>query len=321
MDATLARMKMEMADPEVLRQQVAAVMSANGLTQEKAGKEIGVSASALNQWLSSKYKGDNEALNDKLIIWLSSRDRKGATPVGLLEDEYMETETSAKVMSALGFCQATADLTVIFGGAGLCKTITSKYYATVNPNVWVVTMRPDTSGVTPAIEEITVKMGLPLEGRANKQSRAISSKLEGTGGLLIIDEAQHLDVQAIEAIRSIYDAAREQDRGVGLAFCGNEAIYARLTGGTRAANYAQLFSRIGKRVHLTKATKQDVVKLASRFGIEEGVELTTLIALSQKPGALRGMVKVLRQAYLFAGGEAITNKHIIAAYKDLGGEV
>src|ERR1035437_1267786 len=52
----------------------------------------------------------------------------------------------------------------------------------------------------------------------------------GTGGLLVIDEAQHLSVAALDQIRSIHDAT-----DLGIALVGNQQVYARLTGGNRAA--------------------------------------------------------------------------------------
>lgn len=314
MTETLARLKEQYADPEELRQFLPGFLTEAGLSQERAGKEAGISGSALNQWMQSKYKGDNAAIADKLLIWLASRERKSATTATVSEYGYIETDTSGRIIAAITFAQSVGDFVVILSGAGCGKTFTIKHYSTLNPNVWVVTMRPDTSGVAAALEEIGEVMGI-RNGRANRLSRDICKRVEGTGGLLVIDEAQHLTVAAIEAIRSIHDATE-----IGVVLSGNESVYARLTGGARAANCAQLFSRIGKRLRLTKPTKHDVSALAARYGITEGKELSILIGISQKPGALRGMVKTLRLAVMFAGGSVPTHEHIAAAWRDLGGE-
>lgn len=256
MTESLARLKEQYADPDVLRQFLPGFLTDAGLSQERAGKEAGISGSALNQWMQNKYKGDNDAVTEKILIWLSSRERKHTTATAVTGNSYIETDTGNKINAALAFAQSAGDFELIYSGAGVGKTITIKHYATLNPNVWVVTMRPDTSGVAAALEEIGEAMGVRTGTRANRLSREICRRIEGTGGLLVIDEAQHLTVAAIEAIRSIHDATE-----IGVVLSGNESVYARLTGGARSANFAQLFSRIGKRLRLTKPTKQPSVPI------------------------------------------------------------
>ena len=67
----------------------------------------------------------------------------------------------------------------------------------------------------------------------------IVQRLQGTKGLLILDEAQHLMLPALESLRSIHDAT-----ACGLVLMGNEAVYSRLSG-RRSAEFAHLFSRVG----------------------------------------------------------------------------
>jgi DNA transposition AAA+ family ATPase len=139
--------------------------------------------------------------------------------------------------------------------------------------------------------------------------------MEGTHGLLIIDEAQHLSLSAIESIRSIHDKAE-----IGLVLCGNESVYARLTGGSRAATFAQLFSRIGKRLRLSQPSKADVTALVDAYGITGKDERQALIEISTRPGALRGVVKTLNLAAMLSSGSPVDLQYITAAWKELGGE-
>lgn len=83
-----------------------------------------------------------------------------------------------------------------------------------------------------------------------KRSRATSSRLKGTQGLLIVDEAQHLSAGAIDQLRAVHDRAE-----VGLALLGNEEVWSRIDGGGRKAQ-AQLNdtqSERSQQVELTKA--------------------------------------------------------------------
>ena len=74
----------------------------------------------------------------------------------------------------------------------------------------------------------------------------IVQRLQGTKGLLILDEAQHLMLPALESLRSIYDTTE-----CGLVLMGNEAVYSRLSG-RRSAEFAHLFSRVGSVLKLEK---------------------------------------------------------------------
>lgn len=318
MSDNLARVLHEDQGAEELLQRVNAVMSESALSQGKVSKEAGISPAALNQWLQGKYKGDNSEVESKLEKWLAARERRTVVGESIpVRGTYIATPAGERIKGVLGYSQAAADLVVVYGGAGVGKTRAIKSYAASAPNVWVATMRPDTAGVASCLEEISEAIGLKMPGRAARQSRDLSAKMEGTGGLLIIDEAQHLSLSAIEAIRSIYDKAE-----IGLVLCGNESVYARLTGGSRAATFAQLFSRIGKRLRLTQPSKADVTALADAYGVTGKEERQALIEISQKPGALRAVVKTLNYAAVMAAGndESVTYQYIVTAWKELGGE-
>ena len=318
MPENLARVLEEFPESEELRQRVIAIISETATPQGKVAKEAGLSPAALNQWLQDKYKGDNSEVENKLLKWLAARERRtvaGETVPTVAA--YIATPAGERIKGVLSYAQAAADLAVIYGWAGIGKTRAIKSYAASSPNVWVATMRPDTAGVTSCLEEIGEAVGLKMTSRAARQSRDLSKRMEGTGGLLIIDEAQHLNIAAIEAIRSIYDVTR-----IGLVLCGNESVYARLTGGSRAATFAQLYSRIGKRLRLTMPSKGDVIALADAYGVTGKEERQALIEISQKPGALRAVVKTLWLAAVMSTGnkDAVNLQYISAAWKELGGE-
>jgi hypothetical protein len=194
------------------------------------------------------------------------------------------------------------------------KTTEAKHYSENNNNAWVVTMSIDCAGVVPTLEEVALSIGMrELPGGAARLRRAIVGRLRGTGGLLIVDEAQHLSSAALEALRTIHDRA-----SVGLVLCGNASVYGRLTGGKRAEHFAQLFSRIGKRLKLTAPTAGDVAAIVDHFAICDAETRSLLAGIADRPGALRGMVKTLRLASLYANGDAIKPAHVRAAWNDLG---
>lgn len=304
-----------------LTQRVAQELAESGLSQIKAAREAGISPAALSQWLQGKYAGNSESVAETLQMWLDTRRTRKATTATLPPaPTYLDTPTGRKILSVLSFVQLASDMGVIVGPAGTGKTTTETHYAQTHSNAWVVCMSPDCAGVVPALEEIAFALGMrDLPGGAARLRREIVARLRGTAGLLIIDEAQHLSTKALEELRTIYDRTCEAaPTGVGLVLCGNETVYGRLTGGKRAEHFAQLFSRIGKRLKVSSPTAGDVGAIMDHFAIADPKARSLLAGIADKPGALRGVVKTLRLASLYAGGEALSTAHIQAAWRDLG---
>lgn len=302
-----------------LRGKVQALLETAELNQAQIAREAGISSAALSSWLKGTYKGDNRAVEEKLNRWLESRARSALTTATMPgAPEWVDTPTGRRVKAVLGFAQAAGDLGCIYGGAGLGKTVSIRAYADANPNVWVVTMSPAHGGVSSALEEVAETLGMRgIPGRAARLHRELVGRLRNTGGLLVIDEAQHLNMRCLEAIRAIHDAT-----GIGLVLCGNESVFARLTGGSREATFAQLFSRLGKRLRLARPLQGDIEALADAFDVRGSEERRVLAAIANKPGALRGVVKTLRLASVFAAGknQPLGAEHLRAAWRDLGGE-
>lgn len=93
-----------------LRSQVATLLRDTTLSQEKAAKEAGISPATLNQWLQGKYRGANEAVEDKLTIWIASRQRRTATAQTLLATaDYAPTPSGERIKTVLTYAQMAAD--------------------------------------------------------------------------------------------------------------------------------------------------------------------------------------------------------------------
>lgn len=310
----------EAPDGAGLRDQVRAVFDADRrVTQARVAKETGLSATTISQWLGGTYPGDNAAVEAKVSRWVSQYQDARATQTGMPQaPSYVSTPSAERVIAALGYAQMAGDIAVVYGGAGLGKTTAIRRYAGAALNCWVATMTPASASVVTALEEIAEAVGASAaSGGAAKLHRGIARKVAGTGGLLVIDEAQHLSVAALDQIRSIHDAT-----GIGIALVGNEAVYARMTGGNRAAYLDRLYSRIGKRVRLTQSTQGDVEALLRAWSIDEAECRGQLVEIARKPGGLRGLTKVLRLASMHAasGQRGICCGDVRAAWRELGGE-
>lgn len=227
---------------------------------------------------------------------------------------WIATPTAERIIGALNFAQATADVAVIFGSAGTGKTWTAREYSRRGGDVWHATMTPATSGIVPALEEICAAIGIPKCNGAAALHRSILLQLTGTDGLLIVDEAHHLSATALDQVRAIHDAA-----GVGLVLMGSHAVFTKLTAGEDAAAMDRLRSRVGRRLRLDNVAADDVAAFADAWGIHDARAIKTLTEISQKPGALRVLCKTLRLASIAGSGQCITDAQVRAAWRELGG--
>ena len=297
-----------------LSDQARAEIKGARLSQRQAAVEIGCSDSALSQWMAGKYVGSDEALTKKVNRWLDLRakrsrlaDRMPPAP------EWVETPTANRILGGLGYAQMAADLAIVYGGAGLGKSKAAARYQELNPQVWVATMTAGGRSMAGCLERAAMACGLrSVNMRPWRLEAEIADRIRGTHGLLIVDEAQHLDTRALEVLRGLHDQA-----GIGLALMGNELLYARLTGGRRSAEFAQLFSRVGKRVRLSQPTEADVGAILRAWSISGPRERVQALEISRQPGGLRGLTKALRLASMMAEGQTVAAGHLKSAWQEL----
>lgn len=302
-----------------LKAQIRAEMSRLHMSQNRLAKESGIGTARLSQWFSDKYAGNTELIEQELTRWLNAVQQRDNGVRRLAAPEWELTPTAQNILTALRFAQNTGDIALVYGGAGLGKTCTAKRYQEDAPNVWIATMSPAMNTVAAVLERVAFSVGLMVaEASASKTENAIVAKIEGTGGLLVIDEAQHLAVSGLDAVRSIHDAT-----GIGLALLGNESVYARITGGSRQAHFAQLFSRVGYRVHLSTPTIGDVEALIAAWGVTDKASKKLCFEIAKQAGAMRELNKSLSLAVtMLDEGETVpTAEHIKAAHAMRGGAI
>lgn len=301
-----------------LKTQITALQRADKrITQAQIAREAGVSAATVSLWMKGTYAGDSAEVERKLQRWLDSyQERQQHASHMPAAPGFQLTPTAEKVLAALRYAQLAQDMAVVYGGAGLGKTTAIVEYSHSMPNVWHATMTPAQASVVTALQEIAEAVGAGTSGGASALHKGICKAVSRSEGLLVIDEAQHLGVAALDQIRSIHDAT-----GIGIALVGNEQVFARMTGGNRASYLDRLFSRIGRKLGLRHALKADVQMLINAWGVEDRAAHTQLQQIAQRPGALRGVNKVLRLAATFAASrdERVTADDVRAAWAELGG--
>ncbi|HEI9785221.1 TPA: AAA family ATPase [Serratia marcescens] len=299
-----------------VRTKVRTIVESSDVTYAAVAREAGISTSVISQFVKGEYRGDNNGVAGKISVWLDNRNRR-ANDMPVAPD-FIPTRTVKQIWDALQYAQLAQCITVIYGNSGVGKTRALQQFAADRPNVWLITVSPSRSSLSECLYELALELGIgDAPRRSGQLGRAIRRKLRGTNGVVLVDEADHLDYSVLEELRIL-----QEETGVGLALIGNHQVYGKLTGGSsRNMDFARLFSRIAKKVSILKTKKADVEAIADAWGLNGKAERELIHALADKPGALRTISHTLRLASMFARGsnEVMTERHIRAAVKDLEG--
>lgn len=271
------------------------------------------SYTTVNQLLNGNYKADPTAMVQKLANWLTARDQRADAP---RDPGFVMTETAKQIMADMGYALTTQSIVIIHGISGVGKTTALREFQRNNNNVWVITTSPSRATMTECLYELAMELGMENAPRLRGPlARALRRRLRNTKGLIVVDEADHVDRPTLEELRILAEEVE-----VGLVLVGNSRVYTQLTGGPRSEDFARLFSRIAMKRALTKAKKADVLAFASAWNITGAAELDLLLRISERPGALRLVSKNLKLAVMYSGGEPLTEQILLHTFNKLEGE-
>ncbi|EGX8240383.1 AAA family ATPase [Salmonella enterica subsp. enterica serovar Reading] len=281
-------------------------------TYAQIARESGVAAGTLSAFVNNKYNGDNERVAQSLQRWLENYHRAAELPE---PPRFVETQTVRQIWTSMRFASLTESIAVICGNPGVGKTEAAREYRRTNNNVWMITVTPSCASVLECLTELAFELGMnDAPRRKGPLSRALRRRLEGTQGLVIIDEADHLGAEVLEELRLLQESTR-----IGVVLMGNHRVYSNMTGGNRTVEFARLFSRIAKRTAINKTKKADVKAIADAWQITSENERELLQQIAQKPGALRILNHSLRLAAMTAhgNGEHVNEDYLRQAFREL----
>lgn len=298
---------------DALRAVVRERMDKKEISGAALAREIGVSGAVVSGYLNGKYRGDNNAVAAALTTWLESSLAGDSLPES---PSYIETPTAERIAAVLTYAQVTGRICLVYGHSGVGKTEAIKEFARTGNNVWRITASKARSNELETMYEIALAAGIKdAPYRRGALSRELRRHLSGTGGLIIVDEADWLSYEAIEELRIL-----QEDCGIGLVMAGNHQVYDRLTGGRRAVDFARLFSRVAKRIVINTVDDADITAFCSAWRITGRDELALLHAIAHRPGGLRSIAYILPLAAIYANAEeaVINTSHINTAIIEQG---
>lgn len=262
-------------------------------TQTAVAGELGISSGALSSFLAGNYKTPHTIVPKVKNLAEVSEKKK----ITLSDPPFVETSVSVMVENAIKYSHLRGRISVVYGDAGIGKTQAFRHYLANNSLAIGITISPTYASITGVNELLAEQLGV-RERVARKITNEIVTRLKDSGRVIIIDEAQHLTVRALNHIRCLAD-----ESGIGICLIGNEDVYSKLKG-TGKADFSQLFSRIGMRepVSINNIKREDVQRVFQDADLpDDAVDI--LYKICHTNYGLRGAVNVFVNTAACFGSE------------------
>ena len=235
------------------------LMEKNSYSTAYISTATGLAKSTISMWLNGTYNGKNDKVTDAINNFIQ-RERERAVENDL---PFVNISIVKYISEIARLCHTQGKIGVCVGRAGLGKTVAVKKYT--QEFLDSILIESD-SGYTAKslLKEIHRRLGLSGKGSVYDLMGEVVRKLNQSGRLLIIDEAENLPYRALEITRRIHDKT-----GVGVLLIGRGILLENLKGYNN--QYDQLYSRVKYTKIIDSLLIQDVIKILET--IEQNTEL------------------------------------------------
>jgi DNA transposition AAA+ family ATPase len=220
--------------------------------------------------------------------------------------QFCETTIARTIRTTLNSVRHLSSNAAMVGPAGVGKTFSLEHYATTVSQTYMLTAGPLSGN---AALRLFRQLGETLLGEYAIRGSSLFDieqrlyRFDFHGHVLIVDEAQNLNLQAIRHLLTLNDHA-----GLSVVFCGNEEVLNRTT--VDKGPFAQIGSRVYFRKRLEAIDDTDADAITNTFGVE-GLDAYELMRGVAARHHARGVAFVLRSARELAGkGKTIKAAHI-----------
>ena len=242
-----------------IRAELRDLMEKNSYSTAYISTATGLAKSTISMWLNGTYNGKNDKITDAINNFIQ-RERERAVENDL---PFVNISIVKYISEIARLCHTQGKIGVCVGRAGLGKTVAVKKYT--QEFLDSILIESD-SGYTAKslLKEIHRRLGLSGKGSVYDLMGEVVRKLNQSGRLLIIDEAENLPYRALEITRRIHDKT-----GVGVLLIGRGILLENLKGYNN--QYDQLYSRVKYTKIIDSLLIQDVIKILET--IEQNTEL------------------------------------------------
>ncbi|HRR34004.1 MAG TPA: AAA family ATPase [Kiritimatiellia bacterium] len=291
----------------------------NGLTLKQVGARLGKNEGFISKYMNGVPEGDVAAFEQRVKDMLDRERRKRTWA-----DIYFQTEAVAACFTVFELIRESSDIGLVYGPAGVGKSVAVRRYAADHGTV-ISFVGEEGRGGPYAIQR-GIASGIDMRKWSRRECRLseyIADKLAGSERLVLIDNAQRIDISGLRWLMDFHDAT-----GVSFALVGNPEVIDKLCGRD------QLSSRIGIRYDIAQAgiTGDWIDRAADEMVAAMWPKAAQEVALlaretARRPGHLRTLSKQLKIAIRLCDTDAFRGKfarsfvearHLIGA--DIDGE-
>ncbi|EDE9841179.1 AAA family ATPase [Salmonella enterica subsp. enterica] len=264
------------------------VMERRGYSQTQVARAIGRSGAVVNQFLQGKYTGDITDIQERITSFINREQEKEKNR--RIQAHFVTTEMAAKGLEVLAYAHQECEICVLYGAAGLGKTMLLKEYVSRNKDALLIEADPGYTART-ILEELCRLLGVKVRGNIHELIDACVRELRGSGRLLMVDEAELLPYRALEILRRLHDKA-----GTGVVLAGMPRLLINLKG--RRGEFAQLYSRVALALNLGDAlSRDDFNQIAVNMMPEAGEASIGDALYTRSLGNARRLFKLARGVY------------------------
>lgn len=285
------KMEKETLNVEQVRKDLETFLSVNEVSQSALARALAVSAAAISTFRKGEYKGQVEALARKIYLYLENYKQKGKKTPEL--DAVFESKDYKMANFVINEAVNDGEIALITGTAGSGKSTIAQNYAKSHPNAIFVEATLHTTAKV-LLEELEMRLNLPPAKNCHEKVVHIAKELKRRDVIILIDEAEHLSVRALEDLRRIWDFS-----SVPLVLFGTEILMKNLMG--KNGELRQLYSRIGGKWQMCGLDEKEC----------EAISAKGVFKFTQ--GNFRSSVKLYKRAKRLAGlHEVGINDEIVA---------
>ena len=248
-----------------IRAELRELMDSHNYSTAFVANATGLAKSTISMWLNGNYNGKNDKITDAMNNFIQREKERS------VENDLPFVDISiVKYVSEIGrLCHTQGKIGVCVGRAGLGKTVAVKKYTKDFQDSILI---ESDSGYTAKslLKEIHRRLGLSGKGSVYDLMDEVVRKLNQSGRLLIVDEAENLPYRALEIPRRIHDKT-----GVGVLLIGRSILLENLKGYNN--QYDQLYSRVKYTKIIDRLLIQDVVKILESIGQDTKLAETYLL--------------------------------------------
>lgn len=228
-----------------LREQTRDYMKTRHLSRQQMAEILNIRRYVLAKYLDDLPGCSKESVEASLRAYFLKLEREEARA---RRPEFIPTLTANLILEKLQEADEHKALGLLYGPPGIGKTFAIEEFIDrvekqANPQKPEVLFVTAHSASTPKslMAALCLQAGIPHQGTASTLAESLVRKLTTGHYLVIVDEANHLNIEAMELLRYVYDLGH-----LGVVLIGTLRLYEIFTDGSRpAGELEQLWSRVG----------------------------------------------------------------------------